>query len=98
MRVRASKSQMMDYLHNFGPMLAGFGEVEVEAWKVRRNRRHFSQVRITMPDESFAPLPEGEPLSIHDDACPVRYRWDVALIAGTAGLFLGLAIGLAVRL
>lgn len=32
----------------------------------------------------------------YDDACPVRYRWDIALIAGTCGLFMGLAIGLAV--
>lgn len=34
----------------------------------------------------------------YDDACPVRYRWDIALIAGTCGLFMGLAIGLAVGL
>jgi len=34
----------------------------------------------------------------HEYPCPTTYKWDIALIAGTCGLFMGLAIGLAVGL
>lgn len=45
----------------------------------------------------FEPLPTDPPI-LAEEVCPTTYRWDIALIAGTCGLFMGLAIGLAVGL